>query len=132
MSSVCLQLCHVFQFLKPLKAGLKLIAVEPVESAVLSGGKPGPHKIQGIGAGFVPGNCDTGNALADSHIVSPPPLCDSTSSSPQSNYPSLLYEGLIDEVVQISSAASIETAKLLATKEVKLFLIEVIGKHLRH
>ncbi|NLN78504.1 MAG: cysteine synthase A, partial [Armatimonadetes bacterium] len=46
--------------LKPRKSSLEIIAVEPADSPVLSGGSPGPHKIQGIGAGFVPDIYDEG------------------------------------------------------------------------
>jgi cysteine synthase A len=47
-------LTGVGEFIKPLKPSFRIVAVEPIDSPVLSGGKPGPHKIQGIGAGFVP------------------------------------------------------------------------------
>ena len=48
----------VGRFLKKERPGVKIVAVQPMESPVLTGGKPGPHKIQGIGAGFVPANYD--------------------------------------------------------------------------
>lgn len=47
------------QVLKAKKPGLRVVAVEPADSPVLSGGNPGPHKIQGIGAGFAPAILDT-------------------------------------------------------------------------
>ena len=52
-------LTGVGSVLKPRKPGLRIVAVEPEESAVLSGGPPGPNKIQGIGAGFIPEILDT-------------------------------------------------------------------------
>jgi cysteine synthase A len=47
-------LTGVGEYIKPKKPGFKIVAVEPADSPILSGGKPGPHKIQGIGTGFVP------------------------------------------------------------------------------
>jgi cysteine synthase len=50
----------VGQVLKSRKPSVRMVAVEPEESAILNGGAPGPHKIQGIGANFVPEILDTG------------------------------------------------------------------------
>jgi cysteine synthase A len=72
------------QVLKSKKPSVKVIAVEPAESPVLSGGQPGPHKIQGIGAGFAP-------AILDTHIY--------------------------DEIVTVSSAEALETARHVARLE---------------
>jgi cysteine synthase A len=47
-------LTGVSEYIKPKKPSFRAVAVEPTDSPVLSGGKPGPHKIQGLGAGFVP------------------------------------------------------------------------------
>lgn len=52
-------LTGVGRYIKPKKPEFKIVAVEPADSAVLSGGTPAPHKIQGIGTGFIPATLDT-------------------------------------------------------------------------
>ncbi len=52
-------LTGVGRYWKPKRPQLKIVAVEPTHSAVISGGPPGPHKIQGLGAGFIPVNLET-------------------------------------------------------------------------
>jgi cysteine synthase A len=60
-------LTGIAELLKTRSPSLQIVAVEPEDSPVLSGGQPGPHKIQGIGAGFVPGNLNT--AMIDEVIT---------------------------------------------------------------
>lgn len=64
------------RFLKEKNPNIKIIAVEPEDSPVLSGGHAGPHKIQGIGAGFIPDTLDTG--IYDEIITVPNDVCFET------------------------------------------------------
>jgi cysteine synthase A len=98
-------LTGVAKYIKELKPSFKAVAVEPTDSPVLSGGKPGPHKIQGIGAGFVPGVLDTG--LIDEILqVSNDDAINTARRLP-------LEEGLF---VGISSGAAVYAALQLAAR----------------
>ncbi|MFT3997005.1 MAG: cysteine synthase A [Asticcacaulis sp.] len=94
------------QVLKEKKASVEIVAVEPEASPVLSGGEPGPHKIQGIGAGFVPGILDRG-VIDKVEKVSNDAAFATARKSAQ-------LEGL---PVGISSGAALEAAFRLAAQD---------------
>lgn len=96
----------VGEVLKKRNPNLKVVAVEPTDSPVLSGGKPGPHKIQGIGAGFVPGVLNTG--VIDEIIQV------SNDDSFAVTRELAKTEGLL---VGISAGAAVHAARLLAERE---------------
>ena len=101
----------VGRFLKEKNPSVKMIAVEPVESPVISGGKPGPHKIQGIGAGFIPKNFDRSLMDGIEQVTSDQALAMAKRAIREEGVP-----------VGISSGAAIQAALNYASKP------EAVGK----
>lgn len=93
------------EVLKERKPGVKVVAVEPADSPVLSGGNPGPHKIQGIGAGFVP---DVFNSQIIDEIIKV-----ESNDAFQASRDAASTEGLL---VGISSGAALHAATELAKR----------------
>jgi cysteine synthase len=103
----------VGQVLKERRPEIKVIGVEPASSPVLSGGQPGPHKIQGIGAGFVPGVLDR-EVIDEIVQVSDEDALDTAREAAQ-------REGLL---IGISAGAAVRAALDLAQRE------EMAGKRI--
>jgi cysteine synthase A len=95
----------VGEYLKSKKASVKVIAVEPATSPVLSGGQPGPHKIQGIGAGFVP-------AVINTKIIDEIYLTDDVKAGTTARR-AAKEEGLL---IGISSGAALEAALTISKR----------------